>query len=285
MGSSNLSARSGSVLADAARLLKREPPKIGGSVGGFVAVVVCLVAVIIIACSAAVYLYREERQQDEESARRRSSRYEQTRSMISTSEYPSTSQTPKPSWLARLSGNPGSNQNARSVPPRVKHGRGGEAGWVQASSGDNWDAQLSSERLSSPQKPGSPVPLFQKLEIPAPARASRTIESPSPTKSSPTSQPTGDSISSVRFDLRGLNYRDSFAPSPQPTLQTLRAPSPISSGTASPLPLRSTSPEPMLLSSSMTPPGQSSEAPSYFTPQAALTVRTFSGGTKFIEAL
>jgi len=262
MRSSNLPATSDSV---SDFLLKRDAPKIGGSVGGFIALVVCLVAIIILASAAVFYLVREEVNEDEEGGRRRS-QYQHQRSLQPISEYTSPSDTSRPSWITRLGGKfKGTNlkDSARSFPTGTKGGGGSKKGWIQTGSGDYWDPPSPSSRNCPPSDE----------EFEGSDHISPMHECPSPAKSSRKSSRTSHN-SSVRFDLRGMtSNRENFGPSPQS--------SPISSGTFSPLPVHTSSPEPILPPS---PPGQG-ESHSYISPQSAIIIRTFGGGTKFIENL
>lgn len=241
----------------------------------------CLV-IIIIACSVAIwFLLREGTSPDEEAARRRN-QYQQ-HSMPIPSNFLLPTNTQK-QWLPRFPGffnGPHTSDNTRSGPARAMVGRGVGQGWMQTGSRDEWYPHLQDDRQPARAEEERLTRPRETYE-----RRARVMECPSPTNTAPSSYPTSDSISSVRFDLqavRGLPYHDNFAPSPQPTLQGLHVQysSPVSSGAPSPLPIRSTSPEPISLGlDSQTEAGET-----HHSMQSAMSRRTFEGGTKFIEAL
>ncbi|KAF8655803.1 hypothetical protein AX16_002888 [Volvariella volvacea WC 439] len=265
-----------------ATLIKRDAPKIGGSVGGFIAVVVCLVLIIVVASMAALYLIREEADGATHQRRGR-------RAMPSSPSYSKPTSSPTPPSFSRF------RQYLSSISfPKMKFTpRSGseranvEAGWVKTGSADDWTT--SSPRrdqitFATPPHMTSRSILASE-SIPTILRTS----SPTTTIASPVSRPTSESIvSSVRFDLqavRGLVHHDPYAPSPQPTIlgiHTQYTP-PTSSGAPSPSPLhpvRSASPEPM---SPLHESTSRSDITSDISSQSRVTTRTFEGGSKFIE--
>ncbi|KAJ3855932.1 hypothetical protein EV368DRAFT_79166 [Lentinula lateritia] len=125
---------------------ERGEPKIGGSVGGFIALVVCLILVIIIACTATFFLLRLERFEEAIASRRRRRFQHQTAQPSSYIYHPSS--TPSKSWLASLKGMFSGGLDS------IKHGAGrrmkGRDGWIQAGLGDEWDDDMQDvERLRS----------------------------------------------------------------------------------------------------------------------------------------
>ncbi|KAJ3890138.1 hypothetical protein GG344DRAFT_78164 [Lentinula edodes] len=125
---------------------ERGEPKIGGSVGGFIALVVCLIFVIIIACTATFFLLRLERFEDAIASRHRRRLQHQTAQPSSYIYQPSS--TPSKSWLASLKGmfSGGLDFIKHSAGRRMK----GRDGWIQAGLGDEWDDDMQDvERLRS----------------------------------------------------------------------------------------------------------------------------------------
>lgn len=257
---------------------------------GFVAVVVCLVAIILIAGTGAVILLQEGSSRDEESGRRHS-RYSQQPSLPSVREYVAPSgEAPKPSWPSLLGSKlnfSGSKSGSCRSPSRVKLGTGDDdqLAWVQTASTETWEVPSLPLPLQAPPRLAELSFKRSHKELPSvrsSLRTSRLTNCPSPTKSSTrNSHPTGDSVSSVRFNLSGLTYRDSFAPSPQPTLQglNLHYSSPAST---SPLAFqRSVSSEP---GSPITiPQEQQAEVVSCISSHSGTTTRTLQHGTRFVE--
>ncbi|KAH7880730.1 uncharacterized protein C8R40DRAFT_1081591 [Lentinula edodes] len=125
---------------------ERGEPKIGGSVGGFIALVVCLILVIIIACTATFFLLRLERFEEAIASRHRRRLQHQTTQPSSYIYQPSS--TPSKSWLASLKGvfSGGLDSIRHSAGRRMK----GRDGWIQAGLGDEWDDDMQDvERLRS----------------------------------------------------------------------------------------------------------------------------------------
>ncbi|RDB19357.1 hypothetical protein Hypma_013673 [Hypsizygus marmoreus] len=257
--------------------MKRETPKIGGSFGGFIAVIVCLVLVIVVSCTAVFFLLRDQKAFDEEQARRRKrSRYHHSGSETQIPSYEGTST--RQMWSARLlsflrRGNTQNNTHSRGA-SRIRMKRGGLHGWVQTGSGDGWDSDASVERRARA------VPtVVEEVHTPSPP----SVYTPPRFAPTPVSRSISDSASSVRFDLhaiRGLPYPDRHG-SPQSTLPNIQSQLSISSYSPapSPVPIRTLSPEPIPEAMTL-----EDDTRHYVTPSGAV-MRTFPGGTKFIEAL
>ncbi|KAJ3934633.1 MAG: hypothetical protein NXY57DRAFT_993556 [Lentinula lateritia] len=125
---------------------ERGEPKIGGSVGGFIALVVCLIIVIIIACTATFFLLRLERFEEAIASRHRRRSQHQNAQPSSYIYHPSS--TPSKSWFASLKGMFSGGLDS------IKHRAGlrmkGRDGWIQAGLGDEWDDDMQDvERLRS----------------------------------------------------------------------------------------------------------------------------------------
>ncbi|KAJ3999684.1 hypothetical protein F5050DRAFT_876371 [Lentinula boryana] len=245
---------------------ERGEPKIGGSVGGFIALVVSLILVIIIACTATFFLLRQETR-DEETATRRRRRYRHQAAPPSSYVYDPSS-TPSRSWFASLkdmlSGGIG------SVSYNAARKMKAHDGWVQAGSGDEWDHDMRDvEQLRSMGHGDAQYGMayFPQLDPPfrPPANlateSSYTVHSPSEPRTSQSPEPSS------------IPNRFASESSEPPT--SSMHPFEIHA-----IP-RSASPEAMI----------SSQAPSsvYFESQnrknSDISTRTFSSGTKFIEGL
>jgi hypothetical protein len=124
-------------------LLDRGEPKIGGSVGGFIALVVCLILVIVVACASIFFLIRQDSSEEQQRARQRQLRYQHQPVLSSSSYTYDPSSTPSKSWLASLQGIfPGTTRY--NAVRRMK----GRDGWIQAT-GDEWEDDSGDERLRS----------------------------------------------------------------------------------------------------------------------------------------
>ncbi|KAF8898215.1 hypothetical protein CPB84DRAFT_1151391 [Gymnopilus junonius] len=242
-------------------LSQREVPRINGSTSAFIALVVILVLIIIIACSATIYLLREDMAEDTEAP---------TREVPSRGRY-------------QLSGSQAVYQKFSrnwSDKPRTASGQG----WFKAGNGSDWDSPSQNKKYSN---------------------SMRMTEQDASSMSTPRSSNVGsfpgnqfyssmsEASSSVRFDphaIRGLSYGD---PSTHPSRSIIPSIhshmySPPSSPPLSPTPHGSSraalasSPEPMERSLSY---DSSMDNDSSSTTHPRPPIRTFEGGTKFIEGL
>ncbi|KAJ4486151.1 hypothetical protein J3R30DRAFT_3444619 [Lentinula aciculospora] len=255
-------------LSSYVHLDERGEPKIGGSVGGFIALVVCLILVIIVACTATYFLLREEIY-DEENATRRRRRYHHHATSPSAFTYDPSS-TPSKSWLASLKGMfSGRMGSARYNATRRMKSRDG---WVQANSGDEWDDDMRDvERLRNMRHSDAQYIAYSPtLDPPFRPPGNLTLESAS------TSTAHLESPPSHRSDYRIPNrFASELAEPPTSSVQ-----SPLEIAT---LP-RSASPE--SVASPQTPPfihfGSENRKDST---NSDISTRTFSNGTKFIEGL
>ncbi|KAK0455186.1 uncharacterized protein EV420DRAFT_587356 [Desarmillaria tabescens] len=244
-------------------LEKRGTPKIGGSVGGFIALVVGLSLIILISCIAIFFLLREGEPSDEERAARRR-RYRQQ--ALEYTYGPTAS--PQSSWSSKVKSVFGGTTSSS---------KGSKRGWVQAGSGDEWESESIIDEAE-----GRHPDLSQRGSMQI------TYSPPLDAPFHPPLQPS-ESASSVRFDTQGvpvLPYlRSLSSPSPHPSLPNIhsRISSPTPSDPLSPVHDRVVSPEPIAPAHIDSPvehhEGRKSSG------QSATSVRTFNGGTKFLEAL
>ncbi|KAK0473997.1 hypothetical protein IW261DRAFT_1569364 [Armillaria novae-zelandiae] len=245
------------ILDDA--LEKRGTPKIGGSVGGFIALVVGLSLIILISCVAIFFLLREGQSSDEERATRRR-RYRQQ--ALEYTYGPTASPQPA-SWSSKVKSVFGGNSSS---------GQGSKRGWVQAGSGDEWETESIEQHPGISQRGSMQMTYSPPLDAPF----------------HPPLQPS-ESASSVPFDIQGvpiLPYLTSLSsPSPRPSLPNIhsRISSPTPSDPLSPIHDRVVSPEP-IAPAHVDSPVEHHEGRK-LSDQSATSVRTFNGGTKFLEAL
>ncbi|CAA7260843.1 unnamed protein product [Cyclocybe aegerita] len=295
---------------------RRETPKINGSSAAFIALVVVLVLIIVVSCTAVIFLLREERAQDEEALRHRH------RSREEPSSYPQKSQRwytrifGLPTYKAARSGESPSRSDKVK---KYKMGRHGQ-GWVQAGSGNEWDSD-SGDDFPSPRKtqniPGPSAAAMRTRDYdPSLGTPSNSSTAGSPFPYHPTQSrsphpipprvysPVSDTSSnhSMRgYDphgVRGLSYPEHYAPSVQgATLPSIASqlysppssPSPSSdhhhytpANTRRSIPGTSGTLESEPSNDSM---NSSRVPPRSFASQSIPSVRTFEGGTKFIEGL
>ncbi|KAF8638903.1 hypothetical protein AX17_001954 [Amanita inopinata Kibby_2008] len=275
-----------------------ETPKIGGSTVGFIVLIVCLVLIILVSSSAIMCLVRQERRPNgfRPFTRRRQRGYEQRNASASPYSYNSSSEPRQKSWARRLINffhirRATINSPSRGI-PGSKQARCGGNGWHQTGSNDAWDY------------PGTQSTETHKLTIPESyTYPSATPRSGSPTAdlylpgASPVPRLNRDSLasSSVRFELPDSH----IAMSPTPlTLLERNSPTPytifpsIRTQLSSSLP-PSASPSPALANSpplrcASTDPFRGSPRSLTDSPvsmQAGVSIRTFEGGSKFLEAL
>jgi hypothetical protein len=237
---------------------------------GFIALVVCLALVIIVSCTAVFFLVRNQKAYDHEQGRRRP--YHRTSGRNPSSYLYNDDRAPK-TWhmrLATLFGRRGANESirVRSDPSRVKTKGTQPHGWVQAGVEDDYEVDLEERRLAAQSG-------VRQVYAQSP---SSVISAPSIIRPVGVSRSNSDSNSSVHFDLgpvRGLGNYDRH-PSPHPTLPNIHSQLSSPSSSPAPSPMRIRSPEPVAGDSTPDIRPQLSSSQS---------VRTFSGGSKFIESL
>ncbi|PPQ82375.1 hypothetical protein CVT25_008336 [Psilocybe cyanescens] len=271
-----------------ALVAKREIPKINGSAAAFITLVVVLVIIIIAACSAVIYILRVDMAEDEEALTRGSrGRYQMSREGPS---YPKRSKN----WFSDILHIPGTRQRSpkvRSDKPRIVVGHAGQ-GWIHAGSGNDSDFD-SSDNLPS-QKRNQSTPASTKMRLADQDTSSLVTPRSSNAGSFPHMSrmysSTSDAASSVRFDphgLRGLSYADNSL-SAQGIIPSIQSQlySPPSSPSLSPITHDlSQTPLTTLESLRQSRSNESLIGPSNLLTPTRPSVRTFEGGTKFIEAL
>ena len=248
----------------------------------FIALVVILVLIIIIACSATVYLLREDMTgQDQEALTREVPSRGQYQ--LSGSQAGSVYQKSSKNWLTNLLRAPVPRRpNSQVRSDKSRSGRG--QGWLQAGNGADWDSPSPNQKL------GASMRLTEQ----------DLSSSPSPRSSNVGSLPRShfyssmsEASSSVRFDpnaIRGLSYGDASNHVSRSIIPSIRSHmySPPSSPPLSASPhgtsraAIASSPEPMersLSADSLDIEGVST------TTSTRPPLRTFEGGTKFIEGL
>jgi hypothetical protein len=221
----------------------------------------------MVSCIGVFILLRDHEPTEEDRAlRRQRSRRYRNQSDISEFNYTSSSGTPAPAptWKEKVGsffgrGGQDTGENSPPANPGKAKRRGG-GGWIQAGSSDEWDYETAQRGRS--RNGATQGVRFASVTSTIP----RSSEAMDPPFHPPHRNSTDDS--SVRLDLNLPGpMNDSFASSPDPSQSTL------SLGPSLPMPRRS-SPEPL------------PESPSYATLNSTSTpVRTFQGGTRFIESL
>jgi len=276
---------------------KRALPKIGGSEGGFIAIVVCLVLVIVASCTAVFFLLRthpsdqNRAYRDRQRGRRHRHQAVPSSASYDYSNYNNYSTSP-------TAANPQSLQ--RKLAGMFRFGakeqgsRAGGGGWVRTGSGDEWDSDSADEagrgrgmkHLREQKTPGQNV-IGSTNTV-----SSGPVDMPFIPPTSP-SYPNMDTTSSVGLSLHP-SYSDPFVvPHPPADPHTVRpivhnvqphpgSPTPTSSSSspyASP-PRHTASPEAL----SETNDHVDREGRKW-SQESEMSVRTFTGGTKFIESL
>ncbi|KAF9009559.1 hypothetical protein BDQ17DRAFT_1348344 [Cyathus striatus] len=268
-------------------LMKRDSPKIGGSVTGFIIVVVVLVIIIVTAGSAAIYLWRDNASTND-IRRSKHARYHKKHASGTPLIVYGADAGDSPSWFARLGKLPGLrklNRFTANSDKGIPLDRADTGGWTHARSGS--DFSYSGDRVPQFFSEGARPEAPKRTH--SPSTQPRSILSGSSIPSPRHSIVSSDSSLNVRFELqgiRGLSYPDRFSPSPQPTLPSIhRQLSSHSSSNSSPqfsppIGLRTTSPE-------LAPESQrhASSQGRQNSSQSGHSVMTFEGGTKFIEGL
>ncbi|KII89384.1 hypothetical protein PLICRDRAFT_53820 [Plicaturopsis crispa FD-325 SS-3] len=239
-------------------------PEINGSSGGFIALIVCLILIIIVSCGAVFYLLRnhEPSKRDRELRRARTHHYQQrANDLASSSPF---------NYSASDTSTPQSLKDRVTGALRIGRGVRGQ-GWTQAASGDDWEVRgEGADRHLEHAGPSPPVgvsfaapPSRSRPDSPSTAEAYREMES----------------ASSVHVDLYSPGSAYAF-PNQSRTPDRVASPTRHVSVTGS---MRSESPD--VLSSpegAYTPIRESSR---HMSTQSGMTIRTFEGGTKFIEEL
>jgi hypothetical protein len=235
---------------------------------------VCLTAVILVSCATVVFLLRNQPSDQDRAIRQRNRRHPH-QSVPTSSAYnysPSTAPS-KPTTklgLVSLFGDGGRGGKTG----RSRHS-GSRGGWVQAGSGE-WDLDNDARNSKSFR-----VPEMDESPLRSPPIAASPLTPPRPL-----SRECSDSTSSAHLDFR--HSASSYFPvSPIsasiPVIAAYTSSSPQSSPPLSPpIPVRSSSPE--IIPGS----GQDDQVPSENrkeSGQSRLSLWTFEGGTKFIEAL
>ena len=212
-----------------------------------------------------IFLIRDQKAYEQEQAHRRP--YHRTPGRHSSPYSYSNDPTSK-SWRTRLAtffGRRDTNINSQTRPD-VRMKGNGEHGWVQAGLEDDWGVNSVEDRRQRMAHLG--VREVSSLILPS-------VTSVPP----PVSRSNSDSTSSVRFDLspvRGMANYDRH-PSPHPTLPNIHSQLSSPSSSAVPTPIRVGSPESITYRGSTPDIGRQFISPP--------SVRTFPGGTKFIEGL
>jgi len=258
----------------------REVPKINGSASAFIALVVVLVLIIIIACSATVYLLREDIAEDGEALTREVP--SRGRYRLSGSQANSVYKKSSRNWFTNILRVPAPRRptsKVRSDKPQTAPGQG----WFRAGNGSDWESP------SQNQKYGGSMRMAEQDASSMSSPRSSNVES---FPRSHFYSSMSEASSSVRFDphaVRGLPYGDPSTHVSRSIIPSIRSHmySPPSSPPLSPTPHGSvraalaSSPEPMGRSFSNDSLGNDDSTPTSPCPP----VRTFEGGTKFIEGL
>ncbi|KDR81945.1 hypothetical protein GALMADRAFT_221829 [Galerina marginata CBS 339.88] len=265
-------------------LTKREIPKINGSTTAFIVLVVVLVFIIIIACSATIYLLREDIAEDREALTSGA----RGRYHLPGSRDPSKKTSRN--WLMGILRLPGSHKQSPKVrhdDPRTIPGRN-KQGWFPAGNGSDWDSEGLPSQSPKPFAPSATMRMAEQDTLSLGTPRSSNVGS-FPHASHIYSSPS-NATSSARFDphgIRGLSYADQSSLSVPGIISSFQSQlySPPSSPSLSPTPDASSrvvlaSPEHM--ERSLT---NDSFAESFNTTESRPSIRTFEGGTKFIEAL
>ncbi|KAH9483645.1 hypothetical protein JR316_0003115 [Psilocybe cubensis] len=268
---------------NAALVAKREIPKINGSA---TVLVVVLVLIILVACSAIAYILRADMAEDEEALTQSSrGRYRISREGQS---YPKRSRN----WLSDILHLPRSRQRSpkmRSDKPRIVVGHAGQ-GWIPAGSGNDFDFDSSDNLPSQKRNQSTPTKTRLADQDTSSLATPRSSIAGSQQHVSRMYSSTSDATSSVRFDphsLRGLSYADTSL-SAQGIIPSIQSQlySPPSSPSLSPIPHDpSQTPLTTLESLKHSRSLDSLDGPSQLLASTRPSVRTFEGGTKFIEAL
>lgn len=294
---------------------KREIPKIGGSSAAFIAVVVILVIIIVSVGTAMVILLREDKS-DAEDRRRR---YQHAGSPASPA-YQLDSSSSK-TWLFGMFSSSRREADTTTDGPTTLKGRGGGQGWVQAV-GSDWDGDSVDERARI--KAGV-LQSVRMTEYGSPGASSSSFVGQPSRLDSLMSEDMESSSRLDLQSVGGPPYHDPYSPSPQLSMFNIQRLSPYSTPPESPSPrrvnFRSASPgdttsqngnattlfhpngsgqqftvagNSTLLPGEVTRPNDDGNVTNdppldgsgqHFVTHSGNSMRTFHGGTKFIEAL
>jgi len=253
-------------------LSSREVPKLGGSEAAFIALIVILCVIILCACTAVVYLlyYHESATSNGHNTNRRY-QHQSVPSSSSAAAFAYSQSTTKPPSKT--------NKLASMFQKRTKGDRTGP-GWVQQGSGDEWDYGSDEE--------GTPgFTMIGGARVAGLSPNTPPLDTPfHPPQISPSNS---NSYSSIQFDPHapGLaSYANpsqaSPIPSRRPTIETqMESSSARGVGT----PLRTTTPDPIPGHAHIDLEGTGDRNGNGKRDSGTSSVRTFTGGTKFLEGL
>jgi len=265
-----------------------EGPKINGSAPAFYALIIVLSLVIAVAFAAVIYLLLEERA-DRRSEDRHMHRPVDDESVKDPSYQPTTK------WYKRIFGM-GSNGNQDGVRDMGTNHRG--QGWIQAGTTDEWESNESAEESKSRGQPSSPPQEYNPSLVTK--RTSATYSLP---RRSLVYSFVSDRSSVLPSDLPVLPYEDASAPSIRysiPSIYSQLLPSSpgsvshcahqlnctISTVSATPVRISTTARMPSSPVSIGHAPSDSHDGSDLAeTMSQKPSLRTFEGGTKFIEVL
>ncbi|PFH53552.1 hypothetical protein AMATHDRAFT_83852 [Amanita thiersii Skay4041] len=259
---------------------------------GFIVLIVCLVLIILISASAIFYLVRDERSSNvKRFATRRQRRYQQRHMGASPYEYNTSEQHPR-SWAKRLASFlhiKNANTNKPKTAPQSKPLRNSENTWSHTGSVESWAYPATGGlRMPEPDLRQYQYSLTGRI---SPTRTANlyTAFSPIPDHNDPPPS------SSDRLDMAeahspqfGRFLVERHSPSPHPTRLSVQIQAPISiSSTPTPspnTPTRLITPDPDPFHGSPRLHSMDSPVPDSPAP-TGVSVRTFEGGSKFLEAL
>ncbi|EIW86136.1 hypothetical protein CONPUDRAFT_78618 [Coniophora puteana RWD-64-598 SS2] len=278
--------------------LKREIPEIDGSPAGFIALVVVLSVIILASCIAVFFLLRDHEPSDAQRAARRSRYMREIEREASTADGGPGSTAP-PSLTERM-------KRIWRTKGYASASRRGSGGWVQAT-GDEWE---TSSANGDDHDTGMRVVGGTKLKVDIP----RAYADPYARSDYPASSENGHSqsqahgaggppvrivdspVTSEAFDPFRIpsEYLDPFHDA-----QTKQPPPSVSHGhydVEDPMAERRISIRTVTAERALSPirtRGDDIEAmspvevrnPKHFSTQSGASVRTFEGGTKFLEGL
>jgi hypothetical protein len=224
--------------------------------------------IFVISCIGVFYLLRNhEPSEDDRAIRRQRSRRHQQNNDGSSFNYNASS---SPSWKEKIFGR-GKGDAGGGKTGKAKRRGGG--GWIQAGSGDEWDSgdeemgQIGPRGLGERPEKGQAVRFASSTSTIPRGGSSMTVDSPFQPPHRDVDSMT-DSASSIRLDLHlpGPLSTDPYAPTPGASQST-------------------TSLEPFQIPRSSSPESFSRAATDGKLPTPPGTpLRTFEGGTKFIES-
>ncbi|KAG0701673.1 hypothetical protein DFH29DRAFT_925393 [Suillus ampliporus] len=249
---------------DTSMFSRRAVPEIGGSQGGFIGLVVALSVLILICCIAVFFLLRNHEPSEQDRAARR----ERYRRHLEREEHDTTAASPGFSSFGDKLRGMWADRHSNGSRSRGGGRRGGR-GWIQAGSGDEWETDSDHDEERGAQQPMQPFPRpFQ--------------EGPYSHQVAETDSPLSDAGSGME-SYTPPHYGDPFVKgsvqvtSPQ-RVTFARSQSPFS---------HSGSPMSPGSHQDASIDDEEARAPDHrhFSTQSSTSVRTFEGGTKFIESL